>query len=344
MRSIQFSAVLLVFSISVTFFSCKHDKKPAPAREAKGDVSLGGTFRISESVAPATLDPYEIEDGVSSRLATQIHCGLLRLDPITLEVVPGLAESWSADEAGTSYVFHLRKGAKFAATTCEQSGAEVTAQDVVFSFEKLCAATGKKAYASTFEGRVVGADLYHNGSSGELQGVRAIDDYTISIELTKPDPSFLFVLAQPTTAIISKAAYDNCESAIVGAGPFVPGSEGNEFVLTRNPGYFISDAFGNQLPYIDTLIVSILQTKELQLEAFFAGKLDVVEKLHLDPVRNILEQHMADFSGKDPNYIMERDDNEAGTEVYSIYRKGVAGLPDNMLGYCDNAYVQLKQH
>lgn len=342
MRSIQFSAVLLVFSISVTFFSCEQDNKPAPLREAKGDVALGGTLRISETVAAVTMDPYHIEDGVSARLATQLHCGLLRLDPATLEVVPGIAESWSADEMGTSYVFHLRKGAKFASTACEHSGKEITAQDVMFSFERLCAPTGTKAFASTFAGRVVGADLYQQGSAGELEGIRAIDDYTISIQLTKPDPSFLYVLAQPTTAIISKAAFDECEGAIAGAGPFTLVSEGKEIVLARNAHYFLADAFGNQLPYLDTLVIGTYGTKELQLEAFFAGKLDVVEKLYLDPVRTILEQHMADFSGKDPRYIMVRDDNEAGNEVYTVYRKGIVALPDNMLDYRDHAYVQLK--
>lgn len=345
MRCPNLLAFLLIIFGSVTFFSCDSAKQDIGHREAKGSVVLGGTLKVAESSAPKTFLPFNITGLAEMHLGTQLHCGLLRFDPKTLEVIPGIAESWSVEDNGTSYVFNLRKGVKFHKDECfGKSSREVIANDFVYTFNQLCKPNGGKAFETTFKGRVKDADAYRNGETSGLAGVQAVDDYTLRIELVKPDPSLLYVLAQPSTAVISKVAYEKyAEQLKIGAGPFVWNDDEGDITLTRNMDYFLRDEFGNQQPYIDTLKVSIMETKQAQLEAFFQGSLDVVTHLYLDPVRDLLEEHVADFSGKRPKYLLHRDSEAAGYEVYTVSKSSVDGFRDNFMSYRDYSRVMLKE-
>ncbi len=338
---LRLSALLLIILVTVTFSACERTDAPGQERSAKGGVHLGGTLHIAESKAPASLVPSAIADAISSRIGTQIHCGLLRLHVQTLEIIPGIAESWSVDDEGTSYVFNLRKDARFHDdASFGNSGREVTANDLLYSFRQLCS-EGSAAFETTFKGRVKGADAFHNGETDRLIGIHVIDDYTLRIELERPDPSFLYVLATPSTAVVSEKAGETYgDENPVGAGAFILTPDSNALVLTRNPDWFLTDEYGNRLPYMDTLVVRIIPTRTTQLEAFFIGQIDLMTGLHLDPVRQLLEQYVADFSGKDPLYIMKRETGSVGAESYTIYRRGVKGFNDNFMGYRDYAQVQ----
>ncbi|MBI1289354.1 MAG: hypothetical protein GC178_17440 [Flavobacteriales bacterium] len=340
----NFRAFVLIILASVTFSSCEKVEKPQTQRTAKGDVVLGGTLAVALPKGEVTLLPAQIVDASSSEIGLHLHGCLVALDPKTLEAIPSIAESWSADESGTSYIFSIRRDVKFHANECFGNGSrDVTAHDFVYSFKQLCA-SDSKAFGSTFANRVEGADVFHAGSAPEISGVQAIDDYTLRIELMKPDPSFLFVLAQPSTAVISEIAMEKygAESK-VGAGAFMYGSDADGIALVRNPEYFVQDAFGNRLPYLDTLVFREIAGKEAQLEAFFEGKIDLVSGLYLDPVRSILETKMDSFSGEHPAYIMERESESVGFESYSIYRADLKGFGSNFMGFRDFLRVQIEQ-
>lgn len=337
-------AFLLIFLSTVTFYSCERVENTQTHRIAKGNAAVGGLLKVAVPQNPKTFIPSQITDAVSSEIGLHLHCGLLRLDDQSLEVLPGLAESWSVDDAGTSYVFALRKGATFHTDACFGNGSrEITAKDFAYSFSRLCASDAA-AFESTFSNRVLGADAFHSGESQELTGVTVIDDYKLKIQLLKPDKSFLFVLAQPSTAVVSeKADMKYAGESKVGAGPFKYNLDENGLLLERNPDYFLSDAFGNRLPYIDSLSFKTISTKEEQLAAFFDGEIDVVSGLYLDPVKEILEQHVAEFSGKHPKYVMQRESESVGYESYCIYDAVVKDLGNNFMGYRDFSHVQIEQ-
>ena len=345
MRFTTASAFVLIISTTVTFYSCEQVDRGTEARIPKGEISLGGAISVATTNLPIGFLPKDIETAASSEIGLHLHACLLMLDPNSLEVIPGLAESWSVDENGTSYVFNLRKGAKFHADECfGRSSREITAHDFKFSFEQLCKNEVGSAFETSFRNRVEGSNAFHDGEANEISGVTVIDDYTLKIELMKPDETFLFVLAHPTTAVISEKALakygNNCT---IGAGPFRLGSREDALTLVRNPEYFLSDEFGNQFPYIDTLKVSVFDNKQAQLEAFFSGELDIVSGLYLDPVRTILETQVASFSGKNPKYIMQRESESIGYETYVIYRSNMTGLGNNFMGYRDFSRVQIQQ-
>lgn len=343
MKNRQTTALLLIISFSVTFYSCQRKEQGLLPRTGKGEVQLGGKLRVAESDTPKVLLPFDITGQTASRIGSQVHCGLLRFDPNTLELIPGIAESWSVDDNGTTYVFLLRKDAMFHPDECFGNKSRiVTAHDFLFSFRELCRPEGGKAFDTTFKGRVLGALAYRTGESATLDGVQALDDYTLKIDLEKPDPSFLFILAQPSTAVTSEkamAAYGSTKA--IGAGPFRLSPVDGDLLLIRNEDYFVHDEFGNRLPYIDTLIVKCIAQRDAQLAAFFDVQLDLVTNINPDPLKSILEQHIADFSGKDPRYVMQRETEEVGYESYTIYRSEVEGFAANFLGYQDYTKVRI---
>ena len=343
MKNHQYTrAFVLLFLSSVTFFACEQIEKPQSKRTAKGEVSLGGTLKVPVVKAPDALNPLNMKGADASQIGVHVLEGLVRLDPKTSKIIPGLAESWSMESSGNSYVFNLRKGAKFHANTgFDNLSREVTTADVVYSFEQLAKNADSTLFKATLGGRLLGGKAYRSGEAPSIQGLYVVDDYTLKMVLTKPDESFLYVLAQPAMGVVSKNL--GAEAEGVSAGPFRLLEAGEGVALVRNPDYYLQDEFGNKFPYIDTLkFVQVGQNSE-KLDAFFEGKIDIIRNMELDPVRSILESHVADFSGKDAKYIMQREADNASYETYSIYRKGIKHMGSGFMGYQDFSRTQIEQ-
>jgi peptide/nickel transport system substrate-binding protein len=112
----------------------------------------------------ATMDPhsYALEDNKGATY--QVYEALLDVDS-SLAVVPQLALAWKIIDP-THWNFELRQGVRF------HDGTPFTAEDVVFSIGRAQAKT------SDFKDRVDG-----------IAAVETIDDRTVRITTTAPDPS-----------------------------------------------------------------------------------------------------------------------------------------------------------
>jgi oligopeptide transport system substrate-binding protein len=122
--------------------------------------------------------------------------GLVSIDAKTADIIPGLAESWEIDESGTKYTFYLRK-------TNWSDGVPITADDIVYSWLRNM---NIRAYNyETFCKYIKGALNYSYMSAGGV-GIRALDNYTFQLELIKPAPQILSLLATNVFAILPKHA------------------------------------------------------------------------------------------------------------------------------------------
>ncbi|MBC7347705.1 MAG: ABC transporter substrate-binding protein, partial [Clostridia bacterium] len=99
-----------------------------------------------------TWDISQFPDGDARFVWAQIYETLVRLDE-DLNLVPGLAESWEAQDNGKVWVFHLRKGVKF------HDGTPLTAEAVKYSYSD-------RAY-------VIQAKTL------QFEGIEVVDDYTV---------------------------------------------------------------------------------------------------------------------------------------------------------------------
>jgi len=309
-------SLFFILSLMVFYTSCSNPKDDSPeGKVAKGDKVYGGTLRLNETEKYQSLYPLSITDVVSAHIASQIYEGLVKFNPRDLSIVPCLAEKWEINAAGTAYLFHLKKGVLFHDDACfsDGKGREVKASDVAYSFKLLCTDSKENMnFGASFKGRVLGADKFFVESkgkpNGEVEGIKVIDDYTIEITLIAPSTSFLYALAVPSTAIVAKEAVEKYGTDMkVGTGPFIFTTGSSENVLLkRNNNYHISDSTGNQLPFLDSVIISFLPTKKQELENFQNGDLSIIVGLPSESVKDMVENQIADFQNKPPKYVLER--------------------------------------
>ncbi len=302
-------------------------------RTAKGDRVYGGTFHVNETERYSSLMPIAVTDIIASNICLQIYEGMVRLDPKTLQIRPALAEKWETDPSGMVYTFHLQKGVKFHDDPCFPGGKgrEMTATDVKYSFELLCTNRVENSnFGGTFKDRVKGANEFYNGKAKEVEGVKVKDDHTIEIALSNPSQSFLYILANPAAAIVAKEAVDKYGIDLKnGTGPFMVAKEVkddkgniNKLYLSRNPNYYMSDSLGNQLPYLDSIMVSFIPSKNAELEAFKSGELDAVFGLPSDAISEMVQNNVNAFQNKPPLYVLDRT-----PELASQYYEFVAVRP-----------------
>jgi len=304
-------------------------KTDSEDRIAKGDKVYGGTFRFGMTEEYQTLFPIKIVDVASAHIATQIYEGLVKFNPSDLHIKPAIAEKWDVDADGITYTFHLRKGIKFQNDSCFPGGKgrELVASDVLYSFEQLCTSSpDNKTFDESMKDHLVGANEFFaeskNGKPAKnLEGIKVIDNYTVSFKLTSPSSSFLFNLANPSCFIVAKEAVAKYGVKMkVGSGPFKVAKEvnpGEKIILCRNENYYGLDSLGNQLPYLDTIIVSFFRTKHDELLEFQNGSLNFIWGLPSESIKDMVESQISDFNKNPPKYILDRSP-EMATQFYTF--------------------------
>lgn len=325
----RFLSFLIPICLAASLASCGPEGSNG-TREAKGDRVYGGTFRVSETEKFQTLYPFAVTDVISSNICYQVYEGLLRFNPRNVsEVLPALAESWSVDKSGTVYTFKIRKGVFFHDDPCftDGKGRELTADDFKYSFQLLCTKGPLNAqFSGTFKDRVKGANEYYDASENPdtakgIEGIKVIDANTLQITLTAPSNSFKYILASPGTFVIPHEAFDKYgEDAHIGTGPFIPvkpDQNGERLVLVKNKNYYGVDSLGNQLPFLDSVIISFYPTKAKELDSFKQGLLDVVFGLPPESISEMVESQIKDFQNKPPKYILDRTP-ELETQYYEF--------------------------
>ena len=242
----------------------------------------GGQVTYATIGDPLTLNLALANDASSSGYLGYLFEGLTETSWLTNEVEPALAESWEHSADGLTWTFHLRQDVTW------HDGQPFTAHDVDFTFNRIIynddIPTSDRA-AFTFR--------YIDKESGKwTEGrmtVRALDDYTIECVLPV---SFAPFLRSMGTAIYPKHVLepyvndgtfesvwdiDTDPREVIGTGPFTIQSYVPEesLVLRRNLNYWLKDAAGNSLPYLDSIAYHIVPDFETELAMFKAGETDI---------------------------------------------------------------------
>jgi ABC-type transport system substrate-binding protein len=161
--------------------------------------------------APIGFDPCFAIDQESGQVIVNAHAALLTIGS-SGEVSPGIAKSWYVEEDHLTWVFNLRKGAKF------HNGRELTASDIKYTYERILSPKCKSPN-SWFLENIEGATQYLKGTAKGVIGITVLDKYRLSLKLTVPYTGFLFNLGQYCCSIIAKEEIEKGE--IVGCGPFI---------------------------------------------------------------------------------------------------------------------------
>jgi ABC-type transport system substrate-binding protein len=229
----------------------------------------GGAITITYKDDVATLDPAIGYDWQNWSMIKSLFDGLMDYVPGTTELRPGLAESYEISDDGLTYTFKLRPGVRF------HNGREMTAEDVVYSLNRVTNPETQSPGAGFF-GMIEGFDAQMAGEAQGLSGVTAVDPQTVQIRLSRPDATFLHVMALNFASVVPpeavEAAGEDFGRQPVGTGAFKldEWTLGQRLVLEKNADYWREG-----IPYLDQITFEVGQEPVVALLRLQNGEVDV---------------------------------------------------------------------
>lgn len=210
-------------------------------------------------------------------IAAQLYDRLLDVDPYTYRLIPELAERWEILNDGSTYRFHLRKNVPFQTTEWFTPTRTMNADDVVFSFSRIF--NQEAPYHEVNGGHYPYFDSMQ--FSDTVKSIKKLDNYTVEIQLTKPDASFLWHLATHYAPVLSAEYAKNLtqigmqeliDRQPVGTGPFLL----NEY----RPGQFLRlnrhQLYWRGVPKMQQVVIDLGAGGTGRLSKLLTGECDVL--------------------------------------------------------------------
>jgi ABC-type transport system substrate-binding protein len=257
----------------------------------------------------AYLDPQQITDLYSTRVATAIFEGLYQFDYLAspARVVPNTAVAMpDISDNGRTWTIRIRPGIRFAdAPAFKGRPRELVAQDYVYSITRALDPNLKRGGDPAFTNLIEGARQVVDAAKkagrldydAKIEGLAAVDRHTLRLKLTAVDYTVLERLAQLVTYAVAREAVEAAGADVVskpvGTGPFrlVEWVRGSRVVLDANPDYrpiafpgsddpalqpMIQAMKGRKLPALSRIEISIIEEQVPELLAFDQGSLDYI--------------------------------------------------------------------
>lgn len=269
---------------------CFHDNRSA--------VEVGNEqqiLHIGNGSEPSDIDPHITTGVPENHIQLALFEGLVSKSSATLDIVPGVAESWQVSDDGLHYTFHLRKSARWS------NGDALVAEDFVWSWYRALLPSLGNQYAYAFFG-IKNAERFNKGEITDfnLVGVKALDNYTLGVELVRPVPYFLELLDHHAMDPVHRATIEKFGAPgnrgtawtkpenFVGNGPFVMKEwvPNKVVVVEKNTLYW--DEQSVKLQEIHFYPIDKAATEE---RMFRAGQLHIIRQLPTDKIAHYQTNH-----------------------------------------------------
>ncbi len=280
MRTIKHLSIPLLLLVSWLLSACAAPVAPvaeAPVGEAAPAVK---TLVVGLAEAPLTLDPADHRNRTTETVLRNMFDGLVTRDTrngVHLE----LAESAELLDPVT-WEFKLRRGVKF------HDGSEMTADDVVFTFNRIIQENMieyPEPHTSPRKGLIA-----------PLQEVEKVDDYTVRFHLSAPWPPAmqLFVHQQVVPqAYLEAVGTKGFVEQPIGAGPFkfVSGQLDDQIVMERFDDYW---GGAPTLPpvgpaCVDRAIFRVIPEASTRVAALLAGEVHIIQAVPPELVGTLMQ-------------------------------------------------------
>jgi oligopeptide transport system substrate-binding protein len=279
----------------------------APLAAAAADLTK--TLNLAFVTYPTGYDPAKVSDAYSMGINSNIFDPMVTYDylarpatliPNTIEAMPEISND------GKTYTIRIKPGIFFSADPIFGGvPRELTAADYVYSIKRHLDPTINSPWSYLVDGKFVGADELVTAANGgpldydtEVEGLRALDKYTLEITLTATNYNFMFVLATDAFGAVAREVIegyaDNTNAHPVGTGPYILKDSAISSVieLVANPDYrevtfnfapdpsdpisvqAAADMAGKQIPVIGNIRVNVIEEEQPVWLSFLNGELD----------------------------------------------------------------------
>jgi ABC-type transport system substrate-binding protein len=274
-------------------------------------------FRYAFPIAETGFDPAQLSDLYSRIITANIFDALYGYDYLArpAKIVPVLADGMPEISPDfRTWTVRMRKGILFADDPAfGGKKREVTAHDVVFTYKRLFDPANKSpSLSSLLEEKILGTEDLNKRAvasgkfdyDGEIEGIRALDRYTVQFKVAEPRPRFIYSLADPgILGIMAREVVEKYGPAImehpVGTGAFMLSEwrRASKITLVRNPNYreeyyraepaadnpkaqaILAQMKGKRLPMVDKVEVSIIEEPQPRWLAFLNNEHEFIERL-----------------------------------------------------------------
>jgi ABC-type transport system substrate-binding protein len=301
----RFSQALLAFVLGVGATAVNAAGHAEPARTAR-------VLHMMVTTPESGFDPAVVSDLATLNLTENLFDPMLaydylarpvKLQPNTLAAMPQISSD------GKTYTFRIRPGIFFSADAAfKGKRRELSAADYLYSFKRMYDPALKSPWLYVFEDKVIGDAALRDSARADkfnidlgVEGMRAIDRYTLQIRLKEADANFLFLMAMPATGAVAREVIDaypgQAASHPVGTGPFTLGEwqRSYKIVLEANPAYHrvfhaaplqdpadqaLAKALeGKRLPRVDRVEVRIMEEHQSRVLGFLNREFDYLEQV-----------------------------------------------------------------
>ncbi len=246
---------------------------------------FGGTLNVGLNSDAVTLDPLLSTALVDRQVMLNLYDTLVRVDAQE-NIQPDLATSWQYAKP-TQLVFTLRTDVKFT------DGTSFDANAVVFNINRILTTPSSPRFSEL----------------ATVKSVVAIDSSHVQFNLKVPFAPLLATLTDRAGMILSPTVVQNLGKNLAnaptnaGSGPFMfkEWVKGDHLTIVRNPHYWLKDAQGNALPYLQSVTYHGITNGTVEFTNLQTGTIDVADTV-------------------DPNYVAQ-----AKTNSSLVYRQ-IAGL------------------
>ena len=297
----------------------------APLGNAKTPAQADKVLRIAFEAPDDGFDMVKTFNFYSGNVADVIFERLLQYDYLAnpVKLVPATAQSMPViKENGKVYIFKIKPGIYFTADPAfKGQRRELIAEDYVYSVKRILDPKNHSSSYAFIDQKIVGANALVEQAKqtgrfnydAKIEGVKALDRYTLQFTLTQPDYNFPYILAYSTFGATAREVVDYYQDRLgmhpVGTGPYmlskyVPRSK---IELVANPDYrgfvwnfkstgtawdnqLVKEMTGKKMPQIGKVNISIIEEEQSRWLAFQSKQLDF-DKLTSSSIPKVLDQN-----------------------------------------------------
>ena len=273
-------------------------------------------LRYAFEVAETGFDPAQISDFYSSTVNENIFDALYRYDYLArpAKVVPSVAQGMPAvSDDFRTYAVKVRPGIYFSDDPAFGGRKrELTAHDFVYTYKRIFDPKTKSPhYPDLFEMKILGIDALRRdaevpGASfnydKEVEGLRALDRYTIQFKLQDKQPRFIYKLAHPghfgaVAREVVETYGDQIMQHPVGTGPFMLDQWTRSFKITfiKNPN-FREEYYEAEPPTSDVLSQEIYRQMK-------GKRIPIVDRVEISIIDEVQPRWLA-FLDKEQDFLM----------------------------------------